>query len=313
MLSRTMSLRVLVTGAAGLLGRDLVAALGSRGVEVERFDVRALGAEHGDVRDAARVRHSVRRCDGVIHLAAISRVVQAERDPPLCQSTNVEGLRNVLAAMVDAPRRPWLLFTSSREVYGQPESLPVDEDCPLRPLNVYGRSKADGEALVEAARRSGERTCIVRLSNVFGSVDDHADRVIPAFARGAVAGEPLRVDGADHTFDFTHTEDVTRGLLLLVERLGSGQAAPAVLQLVSGQPTTLGELAAMVVEIAGSSSPVLHATPRHFDVTRFVGDPSRAAALLGWRPRVSLREGLARLIHDFRRSLIANPDQETRS
>lgn len=303
--------RILITGSSGLVGSALLPVFESRGDDVECLDVRASGAARGDVRDGERVRRAVLRCDGVVHLAAISRVVWGQRDPTLCWSTNVDGLRNVLDAAASSPQRPWVLFASSREVYGQPDTLPVDEDFPVRPVNVYGRSKVAGEELIVAARRDGIRACTVRLSNVFGATTDHADRVIPAFARAAVAGEPLRVEGAGHVFDFTHTDDVARGIGTLADLLRSGESAPPPIHLATGTPTTLGELAATVQRIAGSSSTICHATPRDFDVTRFVGSPARAEALLGWRPRVGLEEGLTRLIHDLRRS--ARRGEETAS
>jgi len=308
-----MNHRILITGSSGLVGGALLPAFASRGLEVECFDIRASGAARGDVRDGERVRRAVLCCDGIIHLAAISRVVWGERDPALCWSTNVDGTRNVLEAVASSPRRPWVVFASSREVYGQPDSLPVGEDCPVRPVNVYGRSKAAGEELISAARRDGLRACTIRLSNVFGATTDHADRVVPAFARAAVAGEPLGVEGADHTFDFTHTGDVARGIVALAERLAAGEAAPPPIHFVSGTPTTLGELAAMAIRIAGTGSTVRRAAPRDFDVARFVGSPARAEALLGWRPQIGLEEGLTRLIHDLRRELSAGREEEAAS
>ena len=167
-------------------------------------------------------------------------------------------------------------------------------------MNTYGRSKLESERLVESARREGLRASTVRLSNVFGSPSDHADRVVPAFARGAVTHQELRVDGADHAFDFTHVEDVAWGLVALAELLASSAAAPPPIHLVSGIPTTLGELATMAIRLARSRSTIRHAPPRDFDVARFVGDPARARSLLGWHPRVSLEVGLGRLIHAFR-------------
>lgn len=300
-----MSYRVLVTGSSGLVGRSLCAALESSGAEVERFDIDAAGTAYGDVRDSDRVRSSVLRCDGVVHLAAVSRVSHAERDRAQCWSVNVDGSRNVLAAAGTSPGRPWIVFASSREVYGEPARLPVHEDAPLRPMNTYGRSKVAGEEMMEAARRAGTRACVARLSNVFGSIHDHPDRVIPSFVRRALMSDALRVDGAEHTFDFTHVDDVARGLLQLVEMLASGEAAPPPLQLVSGVPTKLGDLATTVVEIAGSQSTIQEAPPRDFDVTRFVGAPERARGLLGWAARTSLRDGLRSLMDDHRRAMSA--------
>jgi len=191
-------------------------------------------------------------------------------------------------------------FSSSREVYGQPELLPATEDAPLRPVNVYGRSKVEGELLVAEAQRAGLRACTIRLSNVFGSTSDHADRVVPAFARAAALGAELRVDGLGHTFDFTHIDDVTRGIVALIGLLAAGGSPPAPIHFVSGRPTTLEELANLAVGLGQAGSSIRPAAPRNFDVARFFGDPSRAKALLGWRPLVRLEDGLARLVQGFR-------------
>lgn len=295
-----MTHRLLITGSSGLIGSALAPALSARGIEVALLDINAGGATRGDVRDRERVRRSITGVDGVIHLAAVSRVVWGERDPGLCWSTNVAGLQNVLEACASSPVRPWVIFASSREVYGQPESLPVTEDCPLRPVNVYGRSKVEGERLVDAARRDGLRACTIRLSNVFGSITDHADRVVPAFARAAAFGQELRVDGADNTFDFTHRDDVVRGIVAQVELLASGGQAPPPIHLVSGSPTTLEQLATMAIRIAATGATLRHAPPRDFDVARFFGSLARAEVLLGWRPQIRLEQGLARLIAAFR-------------
>jgi len=292
--------RILITGSCGLVGTALASALLKRGIDVARIDIQANGAAHGDVRDRERMRKAIEGAQGIVHLAAVSRVIWGERDPELCWSTNVGGLRNVLELAADSRLQPWVIFASSREVYGQPDRLPVSETYPLFPVNVYGRSKVEGENLINAARRNGLRACTIRLSNVFGSTSDHVDRVVPAFARGAALGQTLRVDGADHTFDFTHIDDVTRGIVALTDVLASGQTAPEPIHFVSGVPTTLGQLAEMAIRIAGTSSTICQAPPRDFDVAKFYGTFARAKEILGWEPNVSLEQGLSRLIHDFR-------------
>ena len=291
--------RILITGSEGLVGSALRAALEARGAEVVGLDFLGTGREYGDVRSLRRVRDALDGCDGVVHLAAVSRVVWGERDPEGCRSTNVGGLRNILQALDERERRPWLLFASSREVYGQPRHLPATEDTPLRPVNVYGRSKVEGERLVDAARAGGLRAATVRLSNVYGSARDHADRVVPAFLRAANSGTPLRVDGVQCTFDFTHIDDTVRGMVAVVDRLARGQELPPV-HLVTGRPTTLGELAVLAVALAGGRASITEAPSRFFDVARFHGSPERARMLLGWTPRVVLRDGLERLLRDLR-------------
>ena len=299
-----MDCRVLITGSEGLVGTALRGALEARGAEVAGLDLRGRGAAAGDVRDARRVRDAAKGFDGIVHLAAVSRVVWGEREPKACWYVNVGGLHNVLTAAFAAgckpSGRPWLVFAGSREVYGEPRHLPATEDTPLRPINVYGRSKAEGERLVESARNEGLRTATVRLSNVYGKTFDHADRVVPAFARAAAFGNTLRVDGADHTFDFTHIDDTVLGIVALIGLLAVGETPPPPIHLVTGRPTTLGRLAALAAEVAGTKAPIVQAPSRTFDVSHFHGDPARARRLLGWAPRVDVRQGLERLIRDFR-------------
>ena len=273
---------ILITGSQGLIGRALCGALEDSRAQVRRLDLRGPCGEDGDVRDARRVRDAVAGCRGTVHLAAVSRVVWGERDPQGFRDVNVGGLRNVIAAAAESTRRPWLLFASSREVYGQPDHLPVTEDAPLRPVNVYGRCKVEGERLVEAARGKGLRAAVVRLSNVYGSPHDHADRVLPAFARAALRGGVLQVEGETHVFDFTHLDDTVRGILALIELLSQGQTLPPPINLLTGRPHTLGEAASLAVQLAGTRAPVVRAAPRPFDVSRFYGDPGRARRLLGW-------------------------------
>jgi nucleoside-diphosphate-sugar epimerase len=169
----------------------------------------------------------------------------------------------------------------------------------MLPLNAYGRSKAAGEQLIDAARRDGLRACTVRLSNVFGAVSDYPDRVVPAFARAAAAGHELRVDGAERVFDFTHVDDVARGIAGLAELLHASDSDVPTVQLVSGIPVTLGDLARLAMQVAGTNASLRYTTARSFDVASFVGNGDRAKAVLGWSPTVDLREGLARLIRAF--------------
>jgi nucleoside-diphosphate-sugar epimerase len=293
--------RILITGSSGLIGSALREALEIAGHHVTGLDLRAGGDEAGDVCDRARVRDAVQGCDGVVHLAAVSRVVWAQRDPGRCWRTNVSGIANVIAAAEALPTRPWLVFASSREVYGDVAGPPVSEDAPLCPVNVYARSKVEGEALVAQAARRGLRTATVRLSNVYGRTADHADRVMPAFARAAAFGEALRVEGSDNLFDFTHVDDVVPGLLRVVDRLtGDRAAALPPIHFVSGQAQTLGQLAELANRLGGGRSPIVGAPPRHFDVAHFHGCGSRARALLDWAPQITVPIGLARLIAEFR-------------
>jgi len=286
---------ILVTGCQGLIGKALTKALNQSGYTAHGLDLRAVGASLGDIRHREDVDRALDRCVGVVHLAAVSRVIDGERDASTCWATNVEGTRNILDSALAMATRPWVIYASSREVYGRPSSLPVNEDAPRAPVNIYGRSKVAAEDLTSA---SALQTAILRFSNVYGSTRDHADRVVPAFARQAAEGRPLRVDGRGHTFDFTHLSDTVEGILAVIERLEQGETL-APMHLVTGSPTNLGQLASLAIKLANSTSAIREEPPRSYDVDNFYGDNTRAAKLLGWRAEVTIKDGLGCLIRDF--------------
>jgi UDP-glucose 4-epimerase len=236
-----------------------------------------------------------------VHFAAVSRVAWGENHPELCIRTNVIGTANVLSVAEKSPSKPWILFSSSsREVYGEPERLPVLEDDFPNPVNVYGRSKADAEQLLLNARGRGARIAIVRLANVYGSLRDHEDRAAPAFVGRALGGRPLHVYGSENAFDFTHVSDVTHGLMRVVEHLARGTEDLPVIHFASGRPTTLSELARLAVRYANSRAPVIEHASLDYNVSRFVGNPHRAFQLLGWRATVEIENGMQALVDEFR-------------
>ena len=291
---------ILVTGAAGLIGRTLCRKLRAAGAEVVEIDIdHPHPNSRIDIRDRTRLKAAMRDVSGVVHLAAVSRVVHGERDPETCWDVNANGTRTVVDLCLCSRRAPWLFYASSREVYGQQDTLPVKEDADLRPLNVYARSKVAAEDLLAEARDSGLATAIGRFSNVYGDDRDHLDRVVPAFARAAVEGGEIRIDGRDHSFDFTHVEDATGGVCSMVSLLAAGEHNLPPIHLVSGMPTTLGELASLAVGRSLRSVTVVDGKPRAFDVAHFFGDPSRASELLGWTAQIDLSAGFARLVNDI--------------
>jgi nucleoside-diphosphate-sugar epimerase len=288
--------RVLLTGAAGLIGRAVTPLLRTAGAIVVPFDLKSDPPR--DVTDEDALRDALREVDGIIHLAGISRVIDGERNPDLCRRTNVEGTRALLRLALARPRTPWFIQASSREVYGQQERLPVSEDAPLSPRNVYAHCKIAVERLTDEARGSGVQTAILRFSNVFGDTEDHADRVVPAFAHAAAMAGAVRVDGSDCTFDFTHVSDVADGVMRVMRLLCDGERALPPIHLVTGQQTSLGALAALAIEHGATARQ--EAPSRSFDVHRFCGDPQRAEALLGWRATTPLAVGFARLVGSYR-------------
>jgi nucleoside-diphosphate-sugar epimerase len=288
---------IIVTGSMGLIGAALVAALRHAGRVVVGIDGRP-GAEivswlkSGDPGLADFFAGAA----GVVHLAGVSRVVDGQRDPARCWRENVELSAAILAIVAASPHRPWLIQASSREVLGQPAALPASDETPVAPVNVYGASKAAIEVLLA---RSNISLATVRFSTVYGSINDHFDRLIPAFVSAALGGQPIRVEGAGVVVDPTHVNDVVATLVGLARRLENGPAPPRPLLLSSGAGITLLELARRVCAITGSHSPVEIRPARNFDVARFWGSSSLAAAY-GWRPLTPLDAGLAQLAQALR-------------
>lgn len=289
---------LLVTGSSGLIGSALGQIFDAEGIAWRPFDLRNSAAE--DTRNQAAIANALKDVSGIVHLAAVSRVVWAEHDPALTEAVNVQALKTLITEATKLPHRPWLLFASSREVYGEQDILPVREDAQLRPMNTYARSKVLGESLTSDARENGFLTQVIRFSNVYGNTLDHHDRVVPAFARSAANGEPIRIDGSGNMFDFTHVEDSARGLFRACEAMMAGEHMPPI-HFLTGRGTTLGELADLALDASHMPIELVEAPSRKFDVSRFHGDPARAKKLLGWEPTIDIEVGFKRLVDDFRR------------
>ncbi|MBN8831830.1 MAG: NAD(P)-dependent oxidoreductase [Sphingomonadales bacterium] len=289
-------MKLLVTGSSGLVGSVLVERLREEGHEVRLYDLRPKdGAPSRDLRDEATLREAVADCDGVYHLAAVSRVAWGEEAPEICADINVRCTRLLVDAML-AQGRPWLVFASSREVYGDPASRFVTESDPVAPLNEYGRSKAAAERIVSEGQAQGLRTATLRLSNVYGTMNDHPDRAVPALLWRAHRGDPIELTGGDNYFDFVHVDDSVAGLKAAGDRLAAGQEHVPTVHLSTGVETSLIRLAERATKLCNSSSRIERLPARSFDVSGFCGDPALAGKVLDWRARISLEEGMARLL-----------------
>lgn len=292
--------KILITGHCGLVGRHLAPLLNASGYTVVGIDI-ADGT--GDITRVVDLVRALQDCHGVVHLAAVSRVVWGQRNPDLCWQTNTLASEALLKAAINSPLKPWVLVASSREVYGEAKSLPVAEDAELVPVNIYGKAKLAMEQAAMQAREAGINTAVVRLANVYGCTKDHVDRVLPAFCRNAAEGLSLRVDGFEHLFDFTHISDTVAGLMRLVALLEEGERGIPAIHLLPGIGTTLLEAAQMAVRSACSDSVIVQAPSRNYDVSRFTGDPSRAKALLGWQAAIRPEQGIAQLVAAFKQQI----------
>ncbi len=300
-------MRVLITGGAGFIGSHLVdrllAAAPHRGEpadEIMVFDNLRRGRRahlephlsagrvrliEGDIRDAAALQAALAGVEVVFHLAAQSNVIGSEADPDYAFSTNVVGTYTLLKTAESAGVRR-VIFTSSREVYGEAETLPVREDAPLAPKNAYGASKVAGEMYVRIAQaRAVLETVIFRLANVYGPRD--SERVIPLWLERARRGEELLLYGGDQVIDFVWVGDVVEALALAA-RAERERLVGQTINIGTGTGTPIIELAQRILALSGSQGGLRRLPARSVEVRRYVADPTRLQQALGLVPEPAL-------------------------
>lgn len=292
---------ILVTGSEGLIGKTLGSQLEKLNRTFKSFDIRHI--KPNDICNKDQITACLQDCEGIVHLAGISRVILGEQNPQKCWLNNAMGTAYVLQTAYKLPHKPWVIYASSREVYGQQEQFPVKETALLKPLNTYALSKAAAEGLVHSYQNQGLRTQILRFSSVYGRVDDHVDRVIPAFCRAALLNKPLRIEGSKNQFDFTHVLDVAAGIIKTIEAIELKEKLPSAIHFTTGIPTTLKETALLACQFSGNDSELTEAPSRNFDVSQFYGDPSLAEKALGWKSTINLQAGIKNLIQAFTQEL----------
>lgn len=303
--------RALITGGAGFIGSYLVDRLvergddvvvldnlrrGTRGAIRHQIDAGAVNFIEGDIRDVDVLRDAMAGVDAVYHLAAQSNVMGAIEDGDYSFTTNALGTVNVLRIATEAGVKR-VVFSSSREVYGEAQYTPVDEDHALAAKNPYGASKVAGEAYCRTyAHCYGLDVAILRLANVYGQGD--RDRVIPLWLEQAAAGRELRVFGGSQVLDFVGVSTVVDALVLASER---GLDGPT--NIGSGTGTSIIELANRILEVTGSHSPIHSVAARGVEVNRFIADVTRMRAL-GIRPDSDPLMHLAGMARDMGRPVL---------
>ena len=286
-------MRWLVTGGAGLIGSHLVDAIIARELgEVTILDSLSRGrrdhlARHAaspvlrvieaDIRDADAVGRACEGAEVVVHLAARSNVMGSEADVAAACETNVGGSLNVLDAALRAGVGR-LVFSSSREVYGDPASLPVAEETPFAPKNLYGASKAAGETYCGVYRRRGLDVRVLRLSNVYGLRD--SERVIPLWLARAARAQPLEVFGGRQVLDLIWIDFVVEALL----RAAEVEALAGPVNVGSGKGVPILALAEQVIAATDSSSTTQLQPAREQEVLGYVADVARMRRDLGIEP-----------------------------
>jgi UDP-glucose 4-epimerase len=302
---------VVVTGGCGFIGSHLVRRLAADGRTVRVLDDLSNGdparlpagveLRRGDVADPEFLRPAVAGAEAVFHLAAVASVAQSNLRWLASHATNGGGSVAVMEAIRDLAPAAACVYASSAAVYGNvelAEGQRIAETTPARPLAPYGVDKLATEMHAAAAGPLfGLRSFGLRFFNVFGpgqDPDSPYSGVISRFVSRAGQGGPITVFGdGEQTRDFVHIDDVVRSMLLA--EAAAGTAAPVV-NICTGSPTSINDLASLVARQFTPAPPIEHADARPGDIRRSAGDPSLAARLLGWQPSVSLADGLAELV-----------------
>jgi UDP-glucose 4-epimerase len=313
--------RVLITGGLGFIGSNLARRLVELGSEVvlvdslipqyggNRANIRGiedrLAVNVSDVRDAHSLPSLIRGRELVFNLAGQTSHVDSLHDPFTDLDINCRSQLSILETCRHENPEVKIVFASTRQLYGRPQYLPVDERHPLAPVDPNGVNKAAGEWYhLVYGEIYGLRCSVLRLTNTYGPrmrVKDDRQTFLGTWLRLVVEGQELLVfgDGTQRR-DFTYVDDAVEAFLLA----GASPEADGEVFNVGGEPpVSLRELAELLVEIAGGGSYRLVSFPeerRSIDIGDYFADDAKIRGRLGWEPRVGLREGLDRSLAYYR-------------
>ncbi len=300
-----------MTGGAGFIGSHLVHALAGRGDHVRVFDSLSTGRREnlagveaelveGDIRDPAALAQASRGAVAVYHLAAMVSVAETMSDPLNCYEVNLTGSLRVLEAARKAGARA-VVLASSAAVYGAAEGR-VRETSPARPISPYGATKLAMEEVAALYAAAYHVPAVsLRLFNVYGprqSASSSYAAVIPLFIRRLLEGAPLNLDGdGGQTRDFVFVGDVVRAMILAAQKAAE---APGPFNIGTGRSVSISRLAATLERLIPAGRPPSHGPPRPGDIRHSASDIRRAGAALGYRPEVTLEQGLQATVQWFR-------------
>ena len=307
-----MADKVLVTGGAGFIGSHVVDAMLKEGYEVVVVDNLESGRRENvnsdvevletDLRDPALSQafreHGPRF---VCHLAAQASITKSIRGPLVDADANIIGSLNVLEECRKNGVEKILFSSSGGAMYGEPVTLPCDEDHPVRPLSPYGAAKAALELYLPIYRSLyGLKYSALRYANVYGPRQNPAGEagVVAIFAGRMLDGDPVFINGSgEQERDFVYVEDIARANVLALTA-GDDEA----FNLGSGVGTSVNEIFSRLNRLAGYGLEPEHRPQPDGEVFKIVLNTGKARNVLGWEPRVFLEEGLSRTVESLQES-----------
>ena len=314
--------KILVTGAGGFIGSHLTEELVKQGEEVralvrynsrdERGLLQVLPREvqnqfevfPGDLKDPDGVKKAVKGCTKVFHLGALIAIPYSYFHPFNFVQTNVEGTAHLLNACLEESAIQRIVHTSTSEVYGTAQYIPIDEKHPLQAQSPYAASKIAADKLAESYYLSfGLPVATLRPFNTFGPRQS-LRAIIPTILSQVLGDKKIRLGNTSPRRDFLFVKDTVRGFIALGKCDG---AVGKVVNIGTGEDIAIGELVGKILGLTGKKREIevenQRVRPEKSEVMQLLSDTRLAQALFGWMPRYTLEEGLKETIEWYRENL----------
>lgn len=320
--------KVLVTGADGFIGSHLTERLLTAGYDVKAFayynsfntwgwldslpaeELKEIEVFTGDIRDPNGVRQAMADVDGVFHLAALIAIPFSYHSPDSYVDTNIKGTLNVLQAARDFQLER-VLITSTSEVYGTAQYVPIDEKHPYQGQSPYSATKIGADRLAESFYRSFELpVSIVRPFNTFGPRQS-ARAVIPTIISQLLAGkEQIKLGSLTPTRDFNYVKDTANGFLAIAR---SDKTIGEEINIATEQEISIGALAQEIIGQINPKAQIIcdeeRLRPKKSEVNRLLGANGKIKRLTDWKPQYTFAEGIGETISWMRQHMEAyKPD-----
>jgi dTDP-glucose 4,6-dehydratase len=314
--------KVLVTGADGFIGSHLVEGLLELGCDVRAFvfynsfnswgwldtfskeKLREIDVFAGDIRDPNAVRKAMENIEEVFHLAALVSIPFSYYSPDSYVDTNIKGTLNVLQAARDlGPKR--VLITSTSEVYGTAQYVPIDEKHPFQGQSPYSATKIGADRIAESFYRSYDiPITIVRPFNTYGPRQS-ARAIIPTIIIQLLSGkEEIKLGSLTPTRDFNYVKDTISGFIEIAQ---SPRTIGEEINIASQKEVSIGELAQELIKQINPRAKIVldksRIRPEKSEVNRLLGSNEKIKRLTNWKPKYSLTQGLAETINWFKSNL----------
>ena len=305
-------MKYLITGGAGFIGSHIARTLLGQGADVrildnfssgKRENLKGLDVEiiEGDLRDASTVTGAVQSVEVIFHEAAFVSVPESMEKPQECFDVNITGTSNLFEAARKANVKR-VVIASSAAVYGDSEDYPLSEESPLRQLSPYATSKRTDEMFAELfTNQFGLEVAALRYFNVYGPrqrPDSMYAAAVPIFIRRMLDNKPITVYGdGGQSRDLINVRDVVQANLLASQH----PSAPGkIFNVCTGVETRLLDLLDILYELFPNAPKHVHAETRAGDIYRSIGTPRKIMDTLGFKPQVSLVDGLFEAVEEMR-------------